>query len=99
MPGAKQIYRYPDRDVVALGSECNADFEGEPLIRPVLINGKLVESSPSSAAIREHALSAIAALPKRLHSLDESEPYAVDISPRLIQMAETLRQDLQLAKP
>lgn len=98
LPGAKQIYRYPDRDVVALASECNADFEGEPLIRPVLINGKPVEASPTTAAIRQHAQSAIAALPKRLHSLEDADPYPVDISPRLIEMAASLRQDLQLVK-
>ena len=98
LPGAKQIYRYPDHDVVALGSECNADFQGEPLIRPILMNGQLVEPNPSSADIRRHALSCIAKIPKRLHSLQEAEPYQVDISPRLIQMAEDLRQDLHLAK-
>ena len=38
LPGAKQIYRYPDHDVVALASECNSDFSGgEPLIRPVFV--------------------------------------------------------------
>lgn len=98
LPGAKQIYRYPDRDVVALASECNADFEGEPLLRPVIMSGKLVERSPSSATIRKHAQACIAALPKRLHSLQESEPYEVTISPRLIQMADSLRQDLQPAR-
>lgn len=98
VPGAKQIYRYPNRDVVDLATECHPDFEGVPLIRPVLINGKLVERSPATAEIRKYAQSAIATLPKRLHSLQESEPYPVDISPRLIQMAEELRQDLQVAK-
>lgn len=98
LPGAKQIYRYPDSDVVALASECNADFEGEPLIRPVVMSGKLVEPNPSSATIRAHAQSAVAALPERLHSLEQSEAYQVDISPRLIQMAESLRQDLQFAR-
>jgi len=99
LPGAKQIYRYPDRDVVALYTECNADFKGEPLIRPMVMNGELVEPSPSSANIRKYAQSAIAALPKTLHSLEASHPHPVDISPRLIQMAESLRHDLQPVKP
>lgn len=98
LPGAKQIYRYADHDVVALASECNSDFHGEPLIRPILIGGELVEPAPSSAAIRTHAQSHIAAIPKRLHDLEPTDPYLVEISPRLIQMAETLRQDLQPAK-
>jgi nicotinate phosphoribosyltransferase len=98
LPGAKQIYRYPDRDVVALASECNADFKGEPLLRPILMKGELVETNPSSAAIQRYAQSRIAALPKRLHSLNQTDPYLVQISSRLIQMAENLRHDLQLTK-
>ncbi|MBV9613112.1 MAG: nicotinate phosphoribosyltransferase, partial [Acidobacteriaceae bacterium] len=30
LPGAKQIYRYGDHDVIALYSECNSDFQGMP---------------------------------------------------------------------
>jgi len=98
LPGAKQIYRYPDHDVVALYSECNADFEGEPLVRPMVIKGELVAPSPSSANVRKYAQSAIAALPSALHSLEPSDPHPVEISPRLIQMAESLRHDFQPVK-
>ncbi len=99
LPGAKQIYRYPDYDTVALGSERNTDLQGEPLIRPILMSGKLVEPNPSSGVIRDYAQSSIRALPKRLHSLELADPYQVNISPRLIQMADSLRHDLQLDKP
>lgn len=91
LPGAKQIYRYPDCDVVALYSECNDDFQGEPLIRPVLHDGEIVEAQPSLNATQEHAKAAIAALPRELRSLKEAPSYPVEISPRLLEMAENIR--------
>ncbi|MBV9407043.1 MAG: nicotinate phosphoribosyltransferase [Acidobacteriaceae bacterium] len=98
LPGAKQIYRSRDRDVVALYSECNSDFHGTPLVRPVINNGELVEPLPPLAKSREDAQTAIAALPKELLSLTEQTSYPVEISPRLVQLAETLRQELQPAR-
>ncbi len=99
LPGAKQIYRYPDRDVVALASECNSDFSGsEPLIRPIFMGGKLVESLPAAPQIRAYAHTAIAALPKQLLSIEEPAGYAVEISPRLIGLAESLRTQHQAVR-
>ncbi len=98
LPGAKQIYRYPDRDVIALYSECNAEFEGEPLVRPIVIGGELVEPAPSTAMLRSYAASAISALPKRLHSLESAPPYDVEISPRLLALAESVRHERQLVR-
>ena len=92
LPGAKQIYRYADHDVVALGSECNSDFAGgEPLIRPVFVGGRLVESLPAAPQIRAYAQTAIGSLPKELLSLEEAAPYDVEISPRLVDLAQSLR--------
>src|SRR5436305_3586468 len=92
VPGAKQIYRYPDHDVVALASECNSDFSGgEPLIRPVFVGGRLVESLPAAPQIRAYAHTAIDSLPKELLSLEEAAPYDVEISPRLVDLAQSLR--------
>lgn len=99
LPGAKQIYRYSECDVVALYSECNDDFQGEPLIRPVLHEGEVVEPQPTLKKIQAHALKAIAKLPKELHSLDEVRPYRVEISPRLLEMAESIRETHQLVRP
>lgn len=98
LPGAKQIYRYPTRDVVALYSECNSDFEGEPLVRPIINHGELVEPMPSIANSRLHAEAAIAALPGELHSLDESTAYLVKISPHLRNLAEDVRNEHQLVR-
>ncbi len=98
LPGAKQIYRYPDRDVVALYSECNDDFRGAPLVRPVIVHGELVEPLPPLEKVRTSTQAAVAALPPELLSLTESANYPVDISPRLLDLAEGLRQDYQLVR-
>jgi nicotinate phosphoribosyltransferase len=98
LPGAKQIYRYPDCDVIALYSECNSDFTGEPLLRPIITKGELLEPSPPVAKLRSKAVSAIAALPRELRSLEETVPYTVETSPRLFELAESIRTDRQLAR-
>lgn len=99
LPGAKQIYRYSDHDIVALGSECNSDFEGEPLIRPIILDGKLIESLPAAPQIRAYAQSAISALPKQLLSLKEAPAHPVEISKRLIDLAESVRSQHQPVRP
>jgi nicotinate phosphoribosyltransferase len=98
LPGAKQIYRYPDCDVIALYSECNSDFTGEPLLRPIITKGELLEPSPPVAKLRSKAVSAIAALPRELRSLEKTVSYTVETSPRLFELAESIRTDRQLAR-
>ena len=53
VPGAKQIWRSHDRDVVGLADE-DID-EGEPLLRPLLRNGKRVAEPEPLDRIRERA--------------------------------------------
>ena len=96
LPGAKQIYRYADHDVLALYSECNDEFQGEPLLRPILISGQRLEPPHArSTKLRSMPRKSIAALPERLRSLDEAEPYPVEMSPRLLAIAEDLRREFQ----
>ena len=50
IPGAKQLFRYPDYDLLALQDEC---AEGsEALLKPVILGGELVEPLPSAEQIR-----------------------------------------------
>ena len=98
LPGAKQIYRHPDHDLVALYSECNTEVSGHPLVRPILVGGELMERLPSTAKAREHAITSIGALPEVLHSLDPVEPYRVEFSPRLYELADSIRGQNQLVK-
>jgi nicotinate phosphoribosyltransferase len=98
LPGAKQIYRFPDRDLIALSSECRSDFAGaEPLLRPVLYGGELVEPLPTLTKARSTATAAVEALPAALRSLEAVDPYRVDVSKCLIDLAKGVRSGLQLA--
>jgi nicotinate phosphoribosyltransferase len=95
LPAAKQIYRYPAQDTLALFSECACDFKGEPLVRPVMVDGGVIEPLPSTSAIQAYAKKAVAALPPELLSLDKPAPYPVLISPSLLQLADSLKNELR----
>ncbi len=97
LPGAKQIYRYADRDVVAHYGECSDKFQGEPLLRPILTGGELVEPLPAMTAIQQRSQAMIAKLPGRLRQLGKVDPYSVEISPNLVAMAQNLREEMQPA--
>jgi nicotinate phosphoribosyltransferase len=59
LPGAKQIFRYTDHDVLARASECPSCPDGvdacQALQRPVIMAGALVEPLPSADAARKRA--------------------------------------------
>lgn len=50
VPGAKQLFRYPDYDLLALHDECAPGSEA--LLKPVILGGELVEPLPSAEQIR-----------------------------------------------
>jgi nicotinate phosphoribosyltransferase len=54
LPGPKQLFRFPDRDVLALADE-SCPHGAEALLRPVILKGQWVGAAPSIAAIRERA--------------------------------------------
>ena len=53
LPGAKQIFRLPDHDVLGLVTECL--YGSEALLRPVMLGGNLAGPLPDAAAIRARA--------------------------------------------
>ena len=81
LPGAKQIYRSPDHDLLALAAE-RIETGGEPLLGPVLVGGRLVEPPPKLEASREYAARAIDRRPKTGR---------VERSPGLRALTETLK--------
>ena len=94
-PGAKQIYRLHDRDIIALQNECRDDFGSSPLVRPILMEGELVEAQPAIAEMRSYAREGVAALPRELLDLRKSAPYSVEISARLAELTGSLRNEFQ----
>jgi nicotinate phosphoribosyltransferase len=92
LPGAKQIFRLPDRDVLARSAECCSGAEA--LLRPVILGGNLVESLPDAAAARARALASIAKLPPALRSLDVVHQHPVEYSKDLTALIERTRRNL-----
>ena len=63
LPGAKQVFRYEEEDVIGCSSECAPyGMRGrfpEALLRPVILAGQLVEPLPSTSEIRDHCAEAL----------------------------------------
>jgi nicotinate phosphoribosyltransferase len=51
LPGAKQVFRYPDRDRVGRAAEMDS---GVPLLEPVIVGGRPAKNLPDPRAAREH---------------------------------------------
>jgi nicotinate phosphoribosyltransferase len=89
LPGAKQIFRFKDHDVVGYVTECpTCDQEGAappvPLLRPAMIGGMPLGSLPDAHEARRVAQEWLAKLPPVVRSLyDEEHPYRVEYSAEL----------------
>jgi nicotinate phosphoribosyltransferase len=70
LPGAKQVFRHPDHDVLGRWGE---DAAGEALLQPVIVKGELAGPLPSAAQARAHAAESLAKLPAPCLSLFEGE--------------------------
>ena len=92
LPGAKQVFRHADHDVVARSGECNL---GRPLLRPILLGGQLVEPLPELEATRAYAAQSIKALPAALRQLEVVEPHDVRLSKELKELVERTRENLK----
>jgi nicotinate phosphoribosyltransferase len=92
LPGAKQLFRLPDRDVLARAAECCTGSEA--LLRPVILGGNLVEELCSADAARARALESMAKLPAELRGLAPAEPRRVEFSKDLAALAERTRRNL-----
>ncbi|MDQ1471470.1 MAG: nicotinate phosphoribosyltransferase, partial [Bryobacterales bacterium] len=62
LPGAKQLFRYPDFDLLALHDECAPGSEA--LLKPHIINGELVGKLPDVASIRARATAGLNPWPR-----------------------------------
>lgn len=91
LPGAKQIFRLPTRDILARSGECG---HGQPLVRPVVIGGRLLEPFPDLQTTRQRAAEAVRSLPARLRRLGPVEPHPVDYSKELSTLVEQARRNV-----
>ncbi|MCC2680753.1 MAG: Nicotinate phosphoribosyltransferase related protein [Nitrosospira multiformis] len=94
-PGRKQVYRKYDpdgravRDVVAL--EKDDPHEGEPLIVPMMRNGRRIDGINGNGkleAIRRQTVANYARLPEPLRLLETASAYPVEISASLQALAK-----------
>jgi nicotinate phosphoribosyltransferase len=97
LPGAKQIFRFPDHDVIGLADECYACERSDvvALQRPVILGGRLVEPLPTAAQARERAAASLAQLPAPCHSLFEAkDPWRVELSPELKKLDQRVHAEV-----
>lgn len=93
LPGSKQVFREPARDVVARSGECG---KGEALLRPVILNGRLVEPLPPLEEVRCRAAEAVSCLPQNLRELETAEPWPIIYSRELRTLIDQTRRNLSV---
>ncbi len=91
VPGAKQVFRAAERDVIARSGECGS---GEALLRPVILGGKLVEPLPGLGQARARAKESLSRLGPALRGLEPAEPRDVIYSRELRELMARTQQNL-----
>ncbi len=94
-PGRKQVYRHRDADgrmafdVVTLEAE---ERPGEPLLVPVMRDGRRLAKATPLLDIRQRAKDNLSRLPESLRRLQEAFEYGVEIAPALQALAAEVDQ-------
>ena len=102
-PGRKQVFRFSQdgkyhHDVIARFGETYAD--AEPLLQPLMRNGRRVEARRSASSVRETVLASVSRLPQPYHRLRDAPEYPVQKSGDLLQLLEQVRtQYVAASKP
>jgi nicotinate phosphoribosyltransferase len=92
-PGRKQVYRRYnqdgrlDHDLVTTLTDHQA---GEPLLQPVMKEGKRLAPAHPVESIRQQVARELLRLPDSIRQLDESQPYRVEISRALRELADSV---------
>jgi len=100
-PGRKQVYRYYggddrfDHDVI---TTLDDRLDGEPLLHPVMKDGRRLAPSPSLAELRRHTAMQLARLPQPLRAIGTAPTHAVQISPALQTLTQTTDHALSHTK-
>jgi nicotinate phosphoribosyltransferase len=97
LPGRKQVYRTRDaegnfaKDVIALADE---KLEAEPLLIPVMEDGKITYELPSLNEVRSAAKINLSKLPEQYKKLTNPPAYPVDMSKALEDLSQALTRKL-----
>jgi nicotinate phosphoribosyltransferase len=86
-PGAKQVYRFQDRDLIALSEEPPPAAGARALLRPVVAAGGLLEPLPELAVSRAYARQALSELPPGCRRLESPDAYPVENTSALLALA------------
>ena len=81
VPGAKQIFRYTDHDLLARSMECAGGAVA--LQQPVMLGGHLLQPLPDVRAARARAKRMLAELPAAIRGLEPDDSFPVLRSPEL----------------
>ena len=94
-PGRKQVYRRLAADGTFAGDCLGLEQHpqpGEPLLIPVMEQGRRLHAPEPLSAIRERVRAQLAALPAALRADETAPPYPVDIAPELRELTAQLDQ-------
>jgi nicotinate phosphoribosyltransferase len=92
-PGRKQVFRFQrsdghlDHDVV---TTYNDQLPGEPLLQPVMKEGRRLAPARDLAEVRLYAAAQLGQLPEALRALEAVPAYDVRISPALQMLTQTI---------
>src|SRR5208282_3741545 len=93
-PGAKQVYRGPDGDVLALRDEPSPPGH-QPLLVPVMRQGRRVSAPEPLAAAQRRCRADLAWLPAAARALWDPVPVLVRISDQLKILQDQVTRDLR----
>ncbi|MCW2913348.1 MAG: putative nicotinate phosphoribosyltransferase [Actinomycetia bacterium] len=93
-PGAKQVYRGADGDVLTLREE-TAPVGHEPLLVPVMRGGHRISPAEPLAVSRDRCAADLAALPAAVRRLRAPDTIPVQPSERLGRLRDRLRAEMQ----
>ncbi len=96
-PGRKQVWRRFGADgrmISDILSTADDDQPGNPLIEPVMRDGKRLTPRATLAETQAHAAANLEQLPQPLKRLDRQDSYPVEVSDALIELAGEVDQRL-----
>jgi nicotinate phosphoribosyltransferase len=96
-PGRKQVWRHYGPDGRMCGDILSVETDsqsGEPLIQPVMKNGRRLQPQPTLANIRARATRDLECLPETLHRLQPGASYSVQVTEKLERLAAEVDQRL-----